>query len=448
MLISFSVGNFLSFRDKTVLSMIPGKSQLMKDHVLVDTANRRTALLPLAVMHGSNASGKNNLVAAMSFMKSIVLKGVAPGAGTGVIPFMLDREMLNEPSKFEIMFRHDDVVYTYGFVASYKKIHEEWLFAYYSNQESLIFERVTSNTGKAMIKCGGRLLKEKGKKFLEVYASGTRQERLFLTEAFAQNMKTVEPVINWFHSSLVIITPTDAFTSLEVDSNQDSDFRSFLEKFLKAANTGISDVVCSEEIFVPARHLRDLPRDVVSDILTELSLRENGIMNVNMPGAVAILQKTRDSIKYLEMQFGHAGAGGEVFHVKKDMESAGTKRLIEIAIALDAAKSRDIVLVMDSLCRNLHTPVTKFVIQTFLAEVLENRSRSQLIFTTHDTNLLDRTLFREDEIWFFEKDDEGASSISSIAEYKAKKGIKAVKGNPDKSRKLLDGNNSHLWLGG
>ncbi|MCK5034289.1 MAG: ATP-binding protein [Candidatus Sabulitectum sp.] len=448
MLISFTVSNYLSFKDETILNMMPGKSDSMKNHLLVDTANKSTELLPFAVMHGSNASGKSNLIAALSFMKNLVLRGVVPGAETGVIPFMLDRRMLKEPSKFEVVFRQDDVVYTYGFVASRERIFEEWLFGYFSNQESLIFERVTSDTGKAMIKCGGRLLKEKGKKFLEVYASGTRQEKLFITEAFAQNTKTVEPVIQWFYSSLVIITPATAFISIELTASHNSDFRSFLENFLRSANTGIIDVVCSEELFVPTKHLRDLPRDTVADIITELSLQGNGMMNVNMPGATAILRKTENTIMYLEMRFGHAGADGEVFHVKKDMESDGTKRLIEIALVLDAARSRDIVLVVDSLCRNLHTPVTKFFIQTFLAEVLGNGQKSQLIFTTHDTNLLDKALFREDEIWFLEKDKEGASHISSLGEFKQNKGHSSENGSMKPHREFIGGGETHLWLGG
>lgn len=83
MLISFIVSNFLSFKNETVLNMMPGKSDSMKNHLLVDTANKRTELLPFAVMHGSNASGKSNLIAALSFMKNMVLRGVAPGAETG-----------------------------------------------------------------------------------------------------------------------------------------------------------------------------------------------------------------------------------------------------------------------------------------------------------------------------------------------------------------------------
>ncbi len=448
MLVSFSVSNFLSFKEEIVLKMVWGKNDPLTSHVLVDVENKRTELLPIAVMHGSNASGKSNLIAALTFMKNIVLRGVSPGGETGVVPFMLDKRMLDEPSRFEIVFRQGGVVYTYGFVASRDRIHEEWLFGYFSNQESLIFERVTSDTGKAMIKCGSRLLREKGKKFLEVYASGTRQEKLFITEAFAQNAKTVEPVINWFQSSLVIITSENVFTSIELNSGQGSDFRSFLEDFLKAANTGISEVVFTEEAFVPTKHLRGLSREIVADIITELSRRGDGIMNINMPGATAILKKSGSSIKFLEMRFGHAGAGGEVFHVKKDMKSVGTKRLIQIALALDAARIRDIVLVVESLDRNLHTSITKFFVQRFLSMIVNDEIRSQLVFTTHDTNLLDKALFNENEIWFLEKDKEGASHISSLADYKQNKEFNSGDDDLDETKRWLNGSKTHLWLGG
>lgn len=423
MLIRFGVANFLSFKEETVLNMIPAKSRKMKNHIISDTVNRKTELLPLAVVYGNNASGKSNLIAALQYMQSFVLRGTVPGAETGVIPFALDKDSRNEASRFEVIFRHEDVVYTYGFVASPNLVHEEWLFGYFSSQESLVFERVSAENGETTVKYGSRLLKEKGRKFLDVYASATRQEQLFITEAFARNTKTVKPVIDWFRSSLLVITPHTAFTSIDLKAKQDLKFRSFLEKFLLAADTGIRKVFCEEEDFDPSKHLKELPEILVRDILNQLSLRGEGTLNINMPGAAAVLSKRDNLIKYLEMRFGHAGADGEVFPIDKEMESDGTKRLIEIAPALDAVRSKDIVLVIDELDRSLHTYITRFYIQTFLAEVVESRHRSQLIFSTHDTNLLDRDLFRKDEIWFLEKDEEGASHISSLAEYSINKGL-------------------------
>lgn len=423
MLINFAVSNFLSFREETELNMIPAKSRKMRDHILVETVNKKTEVLPVAVVYGNNASGKSNLIAALQYMQSFVLRGVAPRAETGVIPFALDSESRNKPSRFEVIFRQDDVVYSYGFVASSNIVHEEWLFGYFTSQESLVFERVSSDGGATTVKCGSRLLKEKGKKFLDVYGSGTRQEQLFLTEAFRQNTKTVEPVIDWFRSSLMVITPHTAFTSIDMKAKHDLKFRSFLEKFLCAADTGIKEVSCLEEDFDRSKHLRELPEQIVNDILEKLALQENGTLNINMPGEGAVLTKRDNSIKYMKMRFGHSGEGGRVFPIDKENESDGTRRLVEIAPALDAVRSKDIVLVIDELDRSLHTDITRFYVRTFLTQVMKGKHRSQLIFSTHDTNLLDRDLFRKDEIWFLEKDVEGVSHISSLAEYNVNKGL-------------------------
>lgn len=431
MLLQFSVSNYLSFADENeiVLSMVPAKSKTMRDHIMSDALGKKISVLPLAVIYGANASGKTNLVNAIDFARNIVLRGVPMDQSTGVKPFLLNTETEHAPSRFEFVFKHLGVVYTYGFVLSSSHIHEEWLFAHYTNQESKVFERLTVEN-RTKLEAGARLISDAGgAQYLDFVAKGTRPNQLFLTEANEKNISLLKPVMSWFRDHLAIIRPDSEYFSLASRVMKDKDFITYLSEFLRVADTGIGDIRCNKEVFDPEKHLHGIPKKIIDRMLEEMKSRKAGeIVVQSSASTITISLDKNGEPACLRLKMEHRKQGGESVYFDTKDESDGTRRLMNLAPLLLDVWERNRVFIIDELDRSLHTLLSRLFIQSVLAGVAKKKAQGQFIMTTHDTNLLDRSLLRSDEIWFMEKDPAGASHLTSLAEYKLSEGLNIEKG--------------------
>lgn len=422
MLVQFSVSNYKSFNNEVILNMTPAKSRIMKKHIITDENNKSIDILPLVAIYGANASGKTNLINAIRFMKDKIINGTNTNELTGVIPYRLEANNKTNPSKFEIIFKYEGILYTYGFLMSNDLIHEEWLFGYFSSQESLIFERITKND-KIVVKTGNRLKKSK---FINYIAQGTRPSQLFLTEAYSKNIKVLNPIIEWFNKCLHIVKPDSVYSALIPRAYNDQKFIEFLSDFLSIADTGINNVKCEKEDLDLEKHLPYLPPELRLDLLENLSKKSMKTLLVNPNAAVAIKNKNQntDQLEILHLETGHLTQDGNIVYFNTEDESDGTKRLMHLApILLDILENKGNIFLIDELDRSLHTLLSKLILETFLNVIETTKVKGQIIFTTHDTNLLDRELLRKDEIIFLEKDNNGASHISSLSEFKISDGL-------------------------
>ncbi len=427
MLIQFSVSNFISFKDEVLLNMIPAKSRTMKDHIINDDSGKSVEVLPVVTIYGANASGKTNLVNAIEFMQKIILTGTRPDALTGVRPFKLDPLTIQEPSRFEILFKYQGILYTYGFVISSTTILEEWLFAYYTNQESKIFERI-SKDNKTEVVPGKKLTDDvESAEFIKFISKGTRPNQLFLTEAHDKNVNILKPVIHWFKEHLQIIRPDSSYSSLTVRSHKDSFFIDYISKFLHIADTGINKIACESEDYDPLKHFADFPEVFREKINKDLTV--SGMQNIliqTRDSSITISKDDTDgnsSVKLLRLKTEHIRTDGTPTLFDTNEESDGTRRLMDLAPMLLDIWEHDRVFIIDELDRSLHPHLSRLFIKTCLAGVIEKKSRGQFIMTTHDTNLLDRSLLRRDEILFMEKDRQGSSHLTSLADYKVSEGL-------------------------
>jgi hypothetical protein len=432
MLLQFSVANFTSIKDEIILNMIPAKSSTMKDHIISDNNKKYTEVLPVATIYGANASGKTNLLKAVSFAQELVLAGTHSDSPIRIIPHLLDTEKEQKPSRFEFIFKYDGIVYTYGFMASANTVHEEWLFAYYTSKESLVFERITKN-GRTEVKPGPRLVADvKRMQFIDFVAQGTRPNQLFLTEANEKNISLVKPVIQWFKDNLNIIWPDSEYRLLTLRAHKDQDFISFLSKFLQLADTGITGLHCESEEFDPNKHLKDIPAPQRQEILDALGAKRFKVLLLQGPNDIITISRKEEegieALTFLRLKTEHARTDGSMIDFDLSYESDGTRRLMHLVPMLQDILNRDNVFFIDELDRSLHTLLARFFIQTCIAGVKGKQARGQLIMTTHDTNLLDRKLLRRDEIWFMEKDNAGASHLTSLAEYRVSEGLNYANG--------------------
>ncbi len=439
MLLQFSVRNFLSFRDEVVLNMLPAKSRLMPAHVIEDKQGKKTECLPLAVLYGANASGKTNLVNAIDFVRHLVVSGTGPNGTTGATAFRLGMKSKNAPSQFEVVFKHEGVVYSYGFILNSSVVLEEWLFAQFSPRESKVFERKTED-GKVRVEAGSRLARTKDEKqFIRFVGQGTRPNQLFLTEANNRNVELLKPVAHWFRDHLKIIRPQSLYQLLTLRVHKDESFVDFLSTFLRETDTGVSAVRTEAEELDIGKHLGGMPsqiwESVKADLLagkfdqllvqkTEHGLEESG----------AIVKGRKDTgddnqdLQYLRLRTAHTRDDGTDVDFDLSAESDGTRRLMHLAPMLLDLRRNERVYVIDELDRSLHPLLSRKLIEAFLEQVQSKTSRGQLILTTHDTTLLDRKLLRRDEIWFTEKDPEGACHLTSLAEYKVSEGLNYASG--------------------
>jgi uncharacterized protein len=442
MLVQVTLENVLSFRDEVTFSMLGVKSDHShEDHLFVDVAGKGRSVLPIAAIYGANASGKSNFIEAIAFAKDMIVEGTRAGQRIPVSSFKLG-DYFNKPSKFEFIFVCQGNIYNYGFRLNTTRVLEEWLYVTppEKNREQLVFERITDDKDQAQVKYGSSL-KGRSKKqilFLDLVAQGTRYNQLFLTEAVDRNVETVLPVTKWFINKLTIIPAESRFKILEKMSRENQEFIDFFENILRISGTGINSVVVEEEsntiLDLEWLSLPPFIRDVYSQDIE--SLNDNEILTINLESKESsskqiFFKKSKNGEGHavqIKIKLGHRHENGSNVYFSVEEESDGTQRLIHLIPALFMIKNNSQrVVLLDEIDRRLHPLLSRQFIEVAL-QCHKGDSYNQFIFTTHDTNLLDRELFRKDEIWFVEKNEQGASQMYSLAEFKIDPNIQLEKG--------------------
>ncbi len=395
MLIEFRVANYRSIRDTQTLSMVAAKD---RSHLDTNCIESGIATIPhltrSAVLYGPNASGKSNLIAALAFMRGMVensATSIREGQTLDVVPFLLDPEKANQPTEMEVTFIENGIRYQYGFELTAHRIIKEWLFVYNKRKAQCWFSREYDEiTAQENWNLGSGLT---GGRQRTVWKDATRANALFLSAAINLNNEQLRPVFNWFVEKLTIIgnnEPIDPdFTIAHLKNELE---KPKIIQFLKAADLGIVDVQVEMPVEKPA--------------------------------------KTSDEIankwKFHDIKFLHAGKNGDVgFGI--DQESHGTRRLFSYAGLIYDALKKGHVMIIDELNSSLHPKLVYFLIELMHNSKL-NSNGAQLIFSTHETALLDLDLFRRDQIWFIEKDHEQASRLYPLSDFSPRKNEALVKG--------------------
>lgn len=430
MLIQFAVENFRSIGPEVLLNLYPAKSRIHPDHVLIsEKQGRKAQALPLAALYGANASGKSNLVGAIATAQDIIVGKAGVGSPIPVTPFLLHEQLSKRPSRFEFTLKHEDVFYTYGFSASTIRIEEEWLFAVLNRKEVRLFERVTKD-GAVTVEVGNKLAaNSREKQRLEFIAEGLQPNQLFLSEAAERNVPLLEPLMYWFKHRLKVILPDDRYQQLVLRANDEPQFRGFLNRFVCAADTGMDGLQVVSELFSKGDLPEGLSKEIPEDMLEHLA---------SAPGSTAVYRygkrllgarhTDQGNLEFLSMQTRHHRQDGtEVFFAAEE-ESDGTHRMLHLAPALyNLTKSED-VYVIDEFDRSLHPNLCLAFLRSFLEGITGGDCRGQIILTTHETSILRLDLLRRDEVWFVEKDRNGASHISSLAEFDVRSDLRVDKG--------------------
>ncbi|PWK16349.1 AAA family ATPase [Tumebacillus permanentifrigoris] len=396
MILEFSVKNFRSIREQVKVSLSASDESGHTSN-LVDLPDDLGSVLKTAIIYGANASGKSNVLKAMAFVYELITRShlIQSGDKIEVTPFRLDGKSEQEPSEFEVYFLVNSTEHCYGLSVTQERVLEEYLYAYPSGQETMIFERKDSNT----YTFGEDVEKQK------TIAEMTLDNKLYLSNATQFNYKPIKDVHDYFKNKVVIATDIEAMkwdTYTKTKLHEDTAAIDLARELLRNADTGIDDISIT----------RRAKRVLVSG--------DDGkapyFRTVNRP-------EVNSYHKYLDDQ----GVEQRVQFSLTD-ESKGTQRMFELLGPLIDALREGKVLVIDELESSLHPLLTEQLIQLFHNPEI-NTLGAQLVFTTHNTNLLNELLFRRDQVWFTEKDSKtGATSLYSLVDFKPRNNEDIEKG--------------------
>jgi hypothetical protein len=399
MLLEFRVTNYRSIKETQVLSMVASTDT---SHATTNCVKTGIPAIPHAVrsaaLYGPNASGKSNLISALGFMRSMIetsAVGVREGQSLNVAPFRFDTETISQPSEFEVTFLENNIRYQYGFALNATRIVREWLLVYIERKAQRWFEREYDfKSDKYNWYFGSHLT---GGSQRHVWKESTRANALFLSTAINLNSEQLRPVFNWFVNKLIVVfndLPLHPFYT--IDRVKDGSYKSQIIQFLQAADLGITDV--------------------------QIKMKKGQRVNLRLglePGKSSVIENSEETDIPI-VTFFHQRKKESIAFDFND-ESHGTQRLFSYAGPILDVLQHGKTFVADELDSSLHTKMVRFLVNLIQNPEL-NKNNAQLIFTTHNTSLLDTDLFRRDQIWFMEKDRESASRLYPLTDFSPRKG--------------------------
>ena len=395
MLIEFRVANFRSIKEEQTLSlMASGGGELMDSHTF-EAKGFKNRLLRSAAVYGPNASGKTNLLLALVSMKDIVKKSAREthrGDTLAVEPFKLDSRPHKEPTLFEVVFMVQGVRYQYGFSATETSVVSEWLLAFPEGRPQHWFERELGKNGRYEWKLGALLKGEK-----QLWQKSTRDNALFLSTAVQLNSQQLLPVFDWFNDTLRFVGVRGVSPGFSA---------SFCEKH---GSEKVADFLQEADLGIHNLHVRQEPFDPES-------------LPENMPDSVKQIVKTMKGGKMYEVKTVHESSTGDQVEFDLGQESSGTCKVFELAGPFLESLQNGHVLCIDELHNSLHPELVKFLVGSFNDNTTNPRN-AQLIFTTHETSMLNQKILRRDQIWFCEKDKNQATTVYALTDFHPRKGV-------------------------
>ncbi|MCI4407309.1 MAG: ATP-binding protein [Sulfuricurvum sp.] len=397
MLLQFSVNNFRSIKDTATFSMLTSSKDEGKCFEV-----RNHNLLRSSIIYGANASGKSNLLKAMAFMSRLVLNRYKIIQSTDQLPhdpYLLSTETEDKSSTFEIVFFVGETKYRYGFEIDSEVVYSEWLYADEKGKEAKLFYRDSEELDYV-----------NPNKFKEGYGFFNKKEekikiaknQLFIWKCDREDDAIIsKSILKWFNQfNMIDGMNHNGYISFTMKKMEDETFRKKIVELVATADIGINDIQIEEED-ISQETIANLP---FPDEIKAKIMSEKGLKSV--------------SLNTIHQKFDQDGkAVGNVVFELNDDESKGTKKFFAMSAPILDTLQNGKILIIDELDASLHPILTQHLIKLFHDEKI-NEKNAQLIFATHDTNLLKPELFRRDQIWLTEKDHYGATTIYSLAQFK------------------------------
>ena len=401
MFIEFKVTNFRSIHNTQTLSMVAGTgTELKEQNMLASGLSSLPDILRSSVIYGPNAAGKSNLLRAVQFMQSFVLtsQSLQEGQDINVTPFLLNSKSRTEPSEFEVIFVQDKVRYQYGFAVNNVRVMNEWLLAYPEGRPQRWYERkYDQQKGSDTWYFGSRF--SGPRTMIDVWQKATRQNGLFLSTAIQLNNEQLKPVFNWFQQKLAVILPGgDINLQFSIEQCASEDGKKKVMEFMNSADISITGIELKKIPFSTDIFPTNISQEIKEHLIRDFQSKE--MTNV---------------------RFLHKTDSKDIVSFDISDESGGTQKLFAFAGPLLDVLAKGRILLVDELDTSLHPLMVRFLI-SLIHNPEVNRSNAQLVFTTHDTSVLDTEIFRRDQVWFAEKNAENATRLYPLTEFSPRKG--------------------------
>jgi len=404
MLIEFSVSNFRSIRERQTLSMVAAARLRKRENIFIPDVlgEKIPALLKVVAIYGPNASGKSNLIKAFEVFERVVSS--RPTSDKQEFPvdaFRFDAELANKPSDFEVHFIIHRQRYSFELSLTRDRVHKERLTAFPKGKSQLLYSRVHSGVGD-VYEFGGAL--EGGSALHEVWKSLTSAKSLFLTQAVLnsnEELKQLRLPWQWLAKSAMNVSDSMRFLMKPAQAlmAEMPEFGKMISEWLSSIDVPIDGI--------QSKRLRGSDEGGDSNAESETS------------GKGGFKYNPKDSF---ETTLTHVTSLGSAEFELKD-ESDGTRSLIGFALPwflmeMDKSSQPKLLMMVDEMDSSLHPKIVEVLVSKFLSSKLHR----QLIFTTHDTHLMDSKLLRRDQFWITERDGNGATQLRSIHDFEGREG--------------------------
>lgn len=404
MLIEFRVANFRSIGEEQILSLIPATMQKEYPENIFSQIGH-SALNAIAI-YGANGSGKSNLLLAINLMNQILHTSARTSSTTKLPydPFLLKDELRNTPTSLEITFILNGCKYRYGFIYSEERILKEWLYRKKIGREVSLFLREEEDIELSSGFNGNT-------KVLDAAIEATRNNALFLSTCDMLNIEEATEIFLWFKKLTImdgIHTEGGGITTLKLWESQE--YNEKIKKYLSALELGFNNI----------------------EIRTKDTTNQPGISTTTDIKELKILATHNTYTK-------NGKKTGETLAWNfDDRESAGTKKAFQLSGPVLWTLANGGILVIDEIEAKMHPILTLNTIRIFFNPET-NPNKAQIIFATHDTNLLTYSGLRRDQIYFSEKNEWESTEIYSLSDFKYMGDTSAERPDKDKEKRYLEG---------
>lgn len=427
MLIRFVIKNVFSFGEQKEFNTLPNNRLKTLEHHRYDYEG--FGLLKMSALYGANGAGKSNLIKAMYLLQSLVVSGQVPYRfQDNLFKFNTDPE---EQQLLAVEFFQGGSPFYYGLALHQGRIVTEELYRSGLGREkdSLLFERRTDELGQSSL-----IFKEEFERdeksqvlksiLLEEFVKAEEPVFKLLAKRDNKYLTEVKQAFNWFSETLQILSPKSKVVGLAHWIETEPDFKTYAQDLMCSMNIGIESLVTQkvemDEFFGKdnENELMELKRKVEKTEMKMLELEARS-------GEEILVVKENGKFWVKTLKINHKGKDDSVAQFDLKEESDGTLRLLDFVPAFMDIITDKRVYMIDEIERSIHPLLIKELVRKFSHD---SESKGQLIFTTHESNLLDQELFRQDEIWFVEKNKDGASDLYSLSDFKEHKTIDIRKG--------------------
>lgn len=428
MLIRIVTENFKSYGKETEFNMLPSSS-VRRFEWHVHGASKGAKVLRTAVIYGANGSGKSCLVKALGRLQEMVVIGTVPPA------FFRDSNKFNGPEApvtIEVEFSTETNQYSYGVVYHKNMCVEEWLYSTVKTPMCIFERKLNAETGKSIINMKSDKKDEAKNRLLISLLEDNilKSNDLLLSKQDVLKNEQITDAYMWITTKLNVIFPETHSTSIFDERYSDDVFRKQSEKLISALDLGIDALTLKDEDIESFKlRIAEWPELIqeIDKIIRRLSKMPEGDQAVLLESGVFTVSIRREGDKYYarRVQARHA-VMDKFYDFELKEESDGTQRVFDFVPMVHSVKSEACTYVIDEIDRSLHPTLVRALVSKIVSD---KNMKGQLVFTTHDAGLLDGKLFRNDEIWFAEKDRETQSThLYTLDEFKPRTDLDLEKG--------------------